>query len=64
MQRLTTRAFSLLQALYPAAGVVVGVIGLGQRLLPIELVGVVLVMAASVLALESSTGDAAEVVVS
>jgi hypothetical protein len=42
----------------------VGVIGLGQRLLPIELVGVVLVMAASVLALESSTGDAAEVVVS
>ena len=52
MQRLTTRAFSVLQALYPAAGVVVGVIGLGQRLRPIELAGVVLVMAASVLALE------------
>ena len=54
MQRLTTRAFSVLQALYPAAGVVVGVIGLGQRLRPIELAGVVLVMAASVLALEGA----------
>ena len=28
MQRLTTRSFSVLQALYPAAGVAVGVIGL------------------------------------
>ena len=54
MRRLTTRAFSVLQALYPAAGVAVGAIGLGQRLRPIELAGIVLVMAASVLALESS----------
>jgi inner membrane transporter RhtA len=61
MQRLTTRAFSVLQALYPAAGVVVGVIGLGQRLRPIELAGVVLVMAASVLALEGANGDPADV---
>jgi inner membrane transporter RhtA len=64
MQRLTTRAFSVLQALYPAAGVVVGAIGLGQRLLPIELVGVVLVMAASVLALEGGDGGASEVALS
>ena len=61
MQRLTTRAFSVLQALYPAAGVVVGVIGLGQRLRPIELAGVLLVMAASVLALEGSAREPAEV---
>ena len=54
MQRLTTRAFSVLQALYPAAGVVVGVIGLHQRLRPVELAGVVLVTCASVLALEST----------
>ena len=43
MQRVTTRAFSVLQALYPAAGVAVGVIGLGQSCGPIELGGVVLV---------------------
>ena len=60
MRRLTTRAFSVLQALYPAAGVVVGVIGLGQRLRPIELAGVVLVMAASVLALEGGAGEPAD----
>ena len=61
MQRLTTRTFSVLQALYPAAGVAVGAIGLGQRLRLIELAGIVLVMAASVLALESaSSGAAAE----
>jgi inner membrane transporter RhtA len=53
MHHLTTRAFSVLQALYPAAGVVVGVIGLHQRLRPVELAGVALVMAASALALES-----------
>jgi inner membrane transporter RhtA len=56
MQRVTTRAFSVLQALYPAAGVAVGVIGLGQRLRPIELAGIALVMVASVLALESRSG--------
>ena len=62
MRRLTTRAFSVLQALYPAAGVAVGVIGLGQRLRPIELAGIVLVMAASVLALEgASASEPAEV---
>lgn len=61
MRRLTTRAFSVLQALYPAAGVVVGVIGLGQRLRPIELAGVVLVMAASVLALEGGAGEPADI---
>ena len=53
MQRVTTRAFSVLQALYPAAGVAVGVIGLHQRLRPVELGGVVLVTCASALALES-----------
>jgi inner membrane transporter RhtA len=58
MHHLTTRAFSVLQALYPAAGVVVGVIGLHQRLRPIELAGVVLVIAASILALEG--GGASE----
>ena len=58
MRRLTTRAFSVLQALYPAAGVAVGVIGLGQRLRPIELAGIVLVMAASVLALEGASAAA------
>jgi inner membrane transporter RhtA len=54
MQRVTTRAFSVLQALYPAASVAVGVIGLGQRLRPIELAGIALVTAASALALESA----------
>jgi inner membrane transporter RhtA len=64
MRRLTTRAFSVLQALYPAAGVAVGVIGLGQRLRPIELAGIVLVMIASVLALEGGgAGEPAEVAV-
>jgi inner membrane transporter RhtA len=57
MRRLTTRSFSVMQALYPAAGVVVGVIGLGQRLSPIEMAGVVLVMAASMLALENSAAE-------
>jgi threonine/homoserine efflux transporter RhtA len=59
IRRVTTRAFSVLQALYPAAGVAVGVVGLGQRLRPIELGGIVLVMVASALALES--GAASEV---
>jgi inner membrane transporter RhtA len=53
MQRVTMRAFSVLQALYPAAGVAVGVIGLGQRLRPIELAGIALVTIASALALQS-----------
>jgi len=57
MRRLTTRSFSVMQALYPAAGVLVGVIGLGQRLRPIEMAGVVLVMAASMLALENSAAE-------
>ena len=57
MKRLTTRSFSVLQALYPAAGVVVGVIGLHQRLRPIELAGIALVTAASALAIESTTAD-------
>ena len=60
MQRVTTRAFSVLQALYPAAGVAVGVIGLHQRLRPVELGGVVLVTCASALALESGGGDEAD----
>ena len=54
MQRLTTRAFSVLQALYPAASVAVGVIGLHQRLRPVELGGILLVTAASALALEGA----------
>jgi inner membrane transporter RhtA len=58
MQRVTTRAFSVLQALYPAAGVAVGAIALHQRLRPVELGGVVLVTCASALALESGSGDA------
>ena len=57
MRNLTTRAFSVLQALYPAAGVAVGVIGLGQRLLPIELAGILLVMAASALVLEGAASE-------
>jgi inner membrane transporter RhtA len=57
MKRLTMRAFSVLQALYPAASVAVGVIGLHQRLRPIELGGIVLVTAASALALESAGTD-------
>jgi inner membrane transporter RhtA len=60
MQRVTTRAFSVLQALYPAAGVAVGVIGLQQELRPIELAGVVLVIAASILALESASSAVAD----
>jgi threonine/homoserine efflux transporter RhtA len=52
MKCLTTRAFSVLQALYPAASVAVGAIGLGQRLRPVELGGIALVTAASALALE------------
>ena len=65
MRRLTTRAFSVLQALYPAASVAVGVIGLGQRLKPVELGGIVLVTAASALALEGggASGEALEVAV-
>jgi inner membrane transporter RhtA len=62
MQRVTMRTFSVLQALYPAAGVAVGVIGLGQGLRPIELGGIVLVTIASALALENSiaaSGDGA-----
>jgi inner membrane transporter RhtA len=59
MRRLTTRAFSVLQALYPAASVAVGVIGLHQRLRPIELGGIILVTAASALALETATSDPA-----
>jgi inner membrane transporter RhtA len=60
MQRLTTRAFSVLQALYPAASVAVGVIGLHQRLRPVELGGIMLVTAASALALEGAAAGAPE----
>ena len=61
MERVTTRAFSVLQALYPAAGVAVGVVGLHQQLRPVELGGVVLVTCASALALETGAeGDAVE----
>ena len=65
MRRLTTRAFSVLQALYPAASVAVGVIGLGQRLKPVELGGIVLVTAASALALEGggASGEVLDVAV-
>jgi inner membrane transporter RhtA len=56
MRRVTMRTFSVLQALYPAAGVAVGVIGLGQRLRPIELGGILLVTIASALALETGAG--------
>jgi inner membrane transporter RhtA len=64
MKRVTVRAFSVLQALYPAAGVGVGVIGLGQRLRPIEFAGIALVMVASMLALEaSSAGGSPDVAV-
>ena len=61
MKRLTTRAFSVMQALYPTAGVAVGVIGLNQRLRPIELAGIVLVTAASVLALETRAAEPAAI---
>jgi inner membrane transporter RhtA len=57
VQRLTARAFSVLQALYPAAGVAVGVVGLGQRLRPIEIAGIALVTVATVLALEGGAAD-------
>jgi inner membrane transporter RhtA len=60
MKRLTTRAFSVLQALYPAASVAVGVIGLHQRLRPVELGGILLVTAASALALEGGGAPVAE----
>jgi inner membrane transporter RhtA len=58
MQHVTTRAFSVLQALYPTASVAVGVVGLGQRLRPIELGGILLVTCASALALETGGADA------
>jgi threonine/homoserine efflux transporter RhtA len=56
---VTTRAFSVLQALYPTASVAVGVVGLGQRLRPIELGGILLVTCASALALETGGTDVA-----
>jgi inner membrane transporter RhtA len=47
LARLSTRAFSVLQACYPAIGVVVGSVVLADRPSPIELVGVVCVSIAA-----------------
>ena len=47
LSRLDARAFSVLQACYPAIGVVVGFLLLSDRPAPIELAGVVCVSAAA-----------------
>jgi threonine/homoserine efflux transporter RhtA len=47
LARLDARTFSVLQACYPAIGVIVGFLLLSDRPLPIELVGVVCVSVAA-----------------
>jgi inner membrane transporter RhtA len=47
LARLSTRAFSVLQACYPAIGVVVGAVVLADRPSPVELVGVACVSIAA-----------------
>jgi len=54
LARLSTRAFSVLQACYPAIGVVVGALVLGDRPSPIELVGVACVSIAAATAVRGA----------
>jgi inner membrane transporter RhtA len=54
LARLSTRAFSVLQACYPAIGVVVGALVLSDRPTPIELVGVACVSVAAATAVRSA----------
>jgi len=53
LARLSTRAFSVLQACYPAIGVVVGALILADRPAPIELVGVACVSVAAATAVRA-----------
>ena len=59
LARLSTRAFSVLQACYPAIGVIVGALVLSDRPTPIELVGVACVSVAAATAVRAAPVSAA-----
>jgi inner membrane transporter RhtA len=59
LRRLSPHVFGILLSLEPAAAAVAGLLLLGQRLSPVQVGGMALVIAASVLVLGSARGDAA-----
>ena len=61
LRRLSSQVFGILMSLEPAMGAVAGFLLLGQRLSPIDLVAIVLVMVASVGATLASTGRPAPI---
>ncbi len=60
LRRLPAAAFAILMSLAPATATLAGFIFLGQHLTPLELIGIALVISASVGAVRSSTRAARE----